>query len=210
MAIAPVVYLVDDDEAVRDAVGTFLRQAGFNVQTYESGPAFLQDVSRHDAGCILLDLSMPEMSGLEVQQELIRTQQEVPIIFLTGFGTVRDSVSALKNGAFDFLEKPCSRESLVECVRLALAQADSLRATDPGSGYTDSERHFASLTRRERQIMALIAKGMSSKQIGRLLDISPRTVDAHRGRLMMKMQVSSLAELGAVSARLMDFPEFRS
>jgi RNA polymerase sigma factor (sigma-70 family) len=194
-----VVYVVDDDEAVRDAVGTFLRQAGFHVKAYDSGKAFLSAFSPQDLGCVVLDLSMPEMDGFEVQKQLVQSAARIPVIFMTAFGTVRDSVSAIKAGAFDFLEKPCSRENLLACIQEAIREAESARLGEQIEA--EGQARFDSLSPRERQILGLIAQGLSSKQIARRLEISPRTVDAHRARLMIKMQASSMAELGVMAAR---------
>lgn len=205
MTVASVVYLVDDDAAVRDAVGAFLRQAGYNVRAYGSGKSFLAAFSPLDVGCVVLDLSMPEMDGFEVQKELAKQPGKIPIIFMTAYGTVRDSVSAIKAGAFDFLEKPCSRENLLDCIQEAVREAEAARLSERVEA--EGQARFDSLSPRERQILGLIAQGMSSKQIARQLAISPRTVDAHRARLMIKMQASSMAELGVLAARYQGIPE---
>jgi FixJ family two-component response regulator len=199
MKSGEMVYLVDDDAAVRDALGTFLRHAGYSVRAYESGEAFLAEFSADCSGCVLLDLSMPGLDGLDVQQRMLQTASRIPIIFLTAYGTVRDTVSAIKAGAFDFLEKPCAEDNLLESIREAILHSHAERAAECIA--SEAKSNYQSLSPREKEIMALIAHGKSSKQIGRLLDISPRTVDAHRARLMMKMKASSLAELGAMSAR---------
>lgn len=201
------LHLVDDDAAVRDALGTFLRHAGFNVKTYSSGEAFLTEFSLDMTGCILLDLSMPVLDGLDVQQRLQLLHSRIPIIFLTAYGTVRDTVTAIKAGAFDFLEKPCSEEILLESIHEALNHWETTQTAEHATA--EAHSNFQSLSPREREIMGLIAKGKSSKQIGRLLVISPRTVDAHRARLMMKMHASSIAELGAMFARFAE-PEASS
>jgi len=195
----PVVHIVDDDDAIRDALGMFLRQSGFNVRTYSSGEAFLAEYSPAITGCVLLDLSMPSLDGLDVQQALLKRHARIPIIFLTAYGTVRDTVSAIKAGAFDFLEKPCSEQILLETLHEAINSWDCVCQAEQASA--EAQSHYRSLSPREKEIMGLIATGKSSKQIGRLLTISPRTVDAHRARLMMKMQASSIAELGAMYAR---------
>jgi len=191
------VFLLDDDEAVRDALSVSLRHAGFRVEPYSSGPSFLNAFDGDRPGCLLLDLCMPEMDGLSVQQELIARDVRLPVVFMTAHGTIRDSVSALKAGAVDFLEKPFSRTELLECVGEALARDARMRGCLTATSTVKA--HYDRLSPREREIMALIASGKSSKQIGATLGISPRTVDAHRARLMVKMQASSLAELGAMS-----------
>jgi FixJ family two-component response regulator len=193
-----IVYLVDDEEAIREAISLLLRQSGFEVEAYESGSAFLEKFQGGSTGCLLLDLCLPDMDGLEVQRELLIRKVHLPIIFMTAHGTIRDSVSAIKAGAFDFLEKPCSAEELVECLREALIQSAFNRSLDESQ--LELTQHYERLSPREREVMALISQGQSSKQIARVLSISPRTVDAHRARLLVKMQASSLAELGAMYA----------
>ncbi len=193
-----VVYLVDDDEAVRDALTITLGQANFQVKTFASGPAFLQEYAPEEPGCLLLDLCMPDMDGLAVQRELAKRDIHIPIIFMTAYGTIRESVSAIKAGAFDFVEKPFPRDLLIERIRQAIHQ--TAHEHESYQRQCDRMARYHQLSPREREIMALIATGKSSKQIAQMLGISPRTVDAHRARLMIKMHAGSLAELGAMAA----------
>jgi RNA polymerase sigma factor (sigma-70 family) len=203
MSYGCIVFLVDDDEAVRDALDFSLQQAGFVVESYDSGERFLDAYTGSRPGCLLMDLCMPGMDGLAVQQELIKRQLRIPIIFMSGNGTIRASVSAMKAGALDFLEKPFSRPLLLERIREALDQDCRIRAsteaqTEMNVHQAEAKSHYERLSPREKQIIALLTSGKSSKQVAQLLGISPRTVDVHRARLMAKMQASSMAELGAM------------
>ena len=199
----PTVFLADDDEAVRDALSISLQEAGFAVETFASGKEFLRAYQSSRPGCLLMDLCMPDLSGLAVQEELINRDIQIPVIFMTGYGTIRDSVAAIKAGALDFLEKPFSRTLLLDRVGEAIEldrhrRGASCAQTAAKAHQADAKSHYERLSPRESEVMSLISAGNSSKQIARLLGISPRTVDAHRARLMVKMQVSSLAELGAL------------
>ncbi|MBS1213915.1 MAG: Two-component response regulator, LuxR/FixJ family, partial [Proteobacteria bacterium] len=195
----PTVFVVDDDEAVRDALCMSLTEAGLPVECFDSGEKFMAACKPDRPGCLLLDLSMPGMDGLAVQAELRRRRIDTPIVFMTAYGTIRDSVSAIKAGAFDFLEKPVSRTLLLDRIRNALTLDTQLRQTQ--EHLNQVKLRYERLSPREREIMTLIAEGVSSKRIAQRLSISPRTVDAHRARLMVKMQASSVAELGAMSAQ---------
>ncbi len=199
MTHEPTVFLVDDDEAVRDALSLSLKEAGFQVECFEGGEKFLAAYTDERPGCLLLDLCMPGMDGLTVQSELVQRKIEIPIVLMTAYGTIRDSVSAIKAGAFDFLEKPVSRPLLLDRIRNALTLDTQLRQIR--QHLSQVQARYERLSPREREIMGLIAEGVSSKKIAQMLGISPRTVDAHRARLMVKMQASSVAELGAMSAQ---------
>ncbi len=187
------VFVVDDDSAVREALTLFLESEGFRVEAYAAGRAFLDACQTERCGCAILDISMPEMDGLALQRALADRGIRIPIIFLTGQGTVPKAVRALKGGAVDFLEKPPATAELLDRVRTALAQDAARRKED--SRRMDLVQRLARLTPREQQIMTLVATGLSNKEIGRQLDISFRTVEGHRQRVAEKMQASSLAEL---------------
>lgn len=195
----PTVFVIDDDDAVRDALSVSLSSAGFRVSCHASGEEFLETYSGDRPGCLLLDLRMPGMDGLGVQRELLRRDIRLPIIFMTAYGSIRDSVLAIKTGAVDFLEKPVSAAVLMERIRQALDADAQQRAVQ--NGRAEIRARYERLSPREREIMAFIAEGKSSKQVAQLLGISPRTVDAHRARLMVKMRASSLAELGSLCAQ---------
>ena len=203
MCHEPTVFLVDDDAGVRSALTFSLQEAGWDVEPYTSGQEFLNAYVPSRPGCLLMDLCMPELDGLAVQQELIKREIQLPIIFMTGYGTVRESVAAIRAGALDFLEKPFPRAVLLERIGEAIGLDKQRRGncsaqTQAQAHQAEAKSHYESLSPRETEVMALISAGNSSKQIAKLLGISPRTVDAHRARLMVKMQVSSLAELGAL------------
>jgi two-component system, LuxR family, response regulator FixJ len=196
----PTVHIIDDDEAVRDSVRGLLEGADFACATYASATRFL-DTDNLGPGCALIDVHMPEMDGLTLLRELAARQREIAVI-MTGFGDVPLAVKAMKEGAVDFVEKPMARDALIDAVRRALAKAKQAQST------TD-EKHaaaarFARLTDREREVLALLVAGGANKIIAHKLGISPRTVEIHRGRLMEKTGVRSLAELVrlALAARI--------
>lgn len=193
MTEGQTVFVVDDDPAVRDSIAVMLDQAGFRVCPFASPREFLDVYSPRDAGCLILDLRMPEMSGLEVQQALQRLGPSLPVIFLTGYGDVPTTVRAIKGGAIDFLEKPVTPDTLVDRVRHALAEDDRQR-----SAQAEQRRvlqRYARLSPRERQVMDLVTQGLGSKEIARELGISHRTVENHRARVLEKMQAQNVADL---------------
>ena len=189
----PTVFLVDDDSAVRDALSLFLESSGLAVKTYASAYEFLKDYQTDWPGCMVLDIRMPGMSGLELQKALLRSHIDIPIIFLTGHGDVPMSVKALKSGAVDFIEKPFNDEQLLDSIHEAIIRDADLRAQK-----TQNKRvkeRYSYLTPREKEVMELVVLGKSSKEIGKDLDISHRTIDVHRARIMEKMEAKSLPEL---------------
>jgi FixJ family two-component response regulator len=192
-ASANRVFLVDDDPAVLTALGRLLRAAGFKVLGFSSAEAFLR---MHDAGipgCAVLDIALPDVNGIEIQRRLGELGCERPIIFLTGQGTIPMSVEAMKAGAVDFLTKPVSAEKLLDAVRLAL-EKDRMKRLARVERASVEER-LASLTPRERQILPLIVAGLLNKQIAAELGTAEKTIKVHRGRIMSKMGVRSVAEL---------------
>jgi len=195
-----VVYVVDDDESVRTALTRSLEKRGYSVHCFESGDTFLQSYESGHTGCLVLDVRMPGMSGLEIQEKLVEQHPSLPIIFVTGHGDIPMSVRAMKNGAFEFLEKPYSVDSLQTHIEQAIAKSAILLEQEEHA--TTINRRFDKLTARELDVMRLLVAGIannSNKEIARDLDISHRTVDDHRARIMSKMQARSLAELVEMS-----------
>ncbi|MDX1376423.1 MAG: response regulator [Burkholderiales bacterium] len=199
--MSAAVHVVDDDAAVRRGLGLLLTGAGFEVRSYASAEAFLAESGASPAGCLLLDVAMPGMSGLELQAVLAARGVRLPVIFLTGHGDIPSSVRAMKDGAVEFLEKPVAGDVLIAAVRGALA-LDAGRHADQ-TLRAAAQARYATLTEREREIMALAVAGLSNKLIARRLGISHRTIEIHRARAMRKMRAASLLEL-AREARLCD------
>jgi len=194
------VYLVDDQPAVLQALARLLKSAGFTVQAFASARAFLDSGSAAAAGCLVLDLSMPEMSGLDLQQELARRASTLPLVFLTGHGDIDSGVRAMKLGAVDFLTKPVDDRRLLDAVQQALARNASARAGD--AERDELRQRLASLTPREREVMALVAQGLLNKQVADALGMAEKTVKVHRARVMQKMQVRSVPALVRLVDRL--------
>ena len=194
----PTVFVVDDDAALREALVQLLEAAGLQVESHADGEAFLMAFQDDRPGCLLLDVAMPGMTGLEVQAELKRRGSRIPIVFLTGHGDIPMAVRAVQAGAVDFLEKPMTGGALLERVHRALAlDGEERRARTLGREVAD---RFQRLSPREREVMALVVAGSSSKEAARLLGISVRTVEAHRTHVMHKMGAANLAELVALAA----------
>lgn len=187
------VYLVDDDEAIRDSLGWLLQSRGVRCQSYASAEDFLAAWEASFVGCLLLDIRMDGMSGPELFAELLRRGCRLPVIFLTGHGDVAMAVSALKKGAFDFVEKPCNDNELVNRVIEALELDASQRANALSS--ESVKARLATLTARERQVMDLVLAGKLNKIIADTLQISMRTVEVHRSRLFEKMGVKTAVDL---------------
>jgi two-component system, LuxR family, response regulator FixJ len=188
------VYVVDDDEAVRDSLEILLETSGHRVRTFVSAGAFLEAVSALGPGCVVLDVRMPEMDGLELQEELNRRGVGLPVIVMTGHGDVPIAVRAMKAGALDFLEKPFADEALLHGVRLGLDMSRRRVGRDGGIAEEAAGR-VALLTERERQVLEKLVDGLPNKSIAYDLGISPRTVEIHRARVMEKMRAKSLSEL---------------
>jgi two-component system response regulator FixJ len=187
------VYVVDDDKGVRDALRWILRAAGFRVELYATAEHFLDAHQPRTGSCLILEVRMPGMSGFELQEELVRRREYLPIIFLTSHGDVRTAVLAMKRGAFDFLQKPCNGEVLVTAVRHALRHTvDDLARTASRVEITD---RLASLSAREYEVLACVLDGKTNKAIASTLAISVKTVECHRSRIMEKVGANSVAEL---------------
>lgn len=191
------VLIVDDDEAVRDALKMLLGTAGLHVETFVSAAAFLRDCQPGPADCLVLDIRMPGMSGLALQEELYKRRIRIPIIFLTGHADVAMAVRALKKGAFDFIEKPLDSRRLVLSVMNALrAEAEQRSPSVQQAVESDAvAERLALLSEREREVLGLVLKGKQTKMIADDLCISVKTVEFHRARIREKLGVASLAEL---------------
>lgn len=193
----PAVHVIDDDAAVRDSLATVLGSAGLSVAAYGSASAFLEDLDTAQAGCVLTDVRMPGISGLDLLRQLSERRAQFMVIVLTGAADVPMAVEALKLGALDFLEKPVDPDTLIATVRMGLRrlEADSGRSLRR----SESAERLAGLSARESEVLGGLLEGWSNKEIARHLEISPRTVEAYRANLMMKMRVESLSELVRVT-----------
>jgi len=193
----PTVFVVDDDAAVCDALGMVLRAAGMRVETFRSAAAFLKRLRPERPGCLVLDIRMPGMSGLELQDELHKRRIHLPIVFLTGHGDVSIAVHALKKGALDFIEKPHDDERLVLAVAHALrADAERRQTSRTHAGApADLAERLASLSGREREVLECVLAGLPTREISAQLCISVKTVEFHRAHIREKLGVASLAQL---------------
>jgi FixJ family two-component response regulator len=187
------VYVIDDDEAVRDALGMLIRSIGLEVVTYASAIAFLEDYDENNLGCLVLDIRMPLMSGLELQDELISRHSTLPIIFISGHGDIPMAVKAVKKGAMDFVSKPFHDQDLLDGIQRALRK--NLDIHEKNSNRKQIAKRRATLTPRETQILARMIEGLANKVMAIELEISQRTVEVHRASVMEKMQAKSLAQL---------------
>tara|TARA_R110000850_G_scaffold66052_4_gene147241 strand:- start:182 stop:808 length:627 start_codon:yes stop_codon:yes gene_type:complete len=193
MSETRLIHLVDDDEAVRHSASFMLRHAGFAVKTYSDGVAFLESAQQAALGCILLDVQMPHMDGLEVQQRLNDLGISLPVIVLTGHGDVEVAVKAMKAGAVDFVEKPYEKQTLVSALTRAF---ERLEARSHKDVLTDEAKgRIERLTPRERDVLIGLVDGFTNKMIAETLDISPRTVEIHRANLMEKLDAPSLSSV---------------
>ncbi len=194
MARAPTIFVVEDDDAIRDSLQLLLEAAGLTqVSTHGSSRSFLEVARPQPGDCLLLDVRMPDMDGLELQAELARRGVQLPVVIMTGHGDVPIAVRAMKAGAVDFIEKPFSDEVLLESVRRALALAAA--TTRRSEQASDAARRLELLTAREREVLEGMVAGQANKVIAYELGISPRTVEIHRARVMDKMRARSLSAL---------------
>jgi FixJ family two-component response regulator len=192
-ALAPRVYIVDDEEAVADSVAMLLRSVGLATKTFSDARSFLENYNPEMAGCLLLDVRMPKMGGLELQEELNRQRCTLPVIFITGHGDVPMAVEAMRAGAIDFLQKPFNDDELIRRVQKALDEDAGQRALLKQR--EEVERRWTGLTERERDVAQRISDGEANKVVAADLNISERTVEVHRARIMQKMGVRSIAQL---------------
>ena len=187
------LFVVDDDVGVRQGLRFMLRAAGYSVEAFPSARSFLEDYHPRRGGCLLLDIQMPQISGLELQQTLNVRGWRIPVIFITGHGTVLLAIAAMKAGAFDFIEKPLREDALVESIERALRWND--KAYEERLERATLQTRAASLTPREREVFELVAAGEPNKAIARHLGISFRTVELHRAHIIEKLQARSLSDL---------------
>jgi FixJ family two-component response regulator len=196
----PVVYVVDDDISVRESLEGLIQHEGWQPQTFPSAQAFFSRTPACVPSCLVLDISLPDVDGLEVQERVVADRCEMPIIFITGHADVPMTVRAMKAGATEFFTKPFRYDTLLEAIRAGIARSAAWLGREAELQMLRA-RH-TSLSPRERQVMALVVSGLLNKQIGHQLGISEITVKAHRGRVMRKMDAASLAELVTMAARL--------
>ncbi len=196
----PTVYVVDDDISVRESLEALIRAAGWQARTFSTAASFLDCEPAGGPSCLVLDVGLPDLNGLDVQARICAEGSELPIIFITGYGDVPMTVRAMKAGATEFLVKPFHEDVLLTAIDTALARS-RLALIQQAAGQGLRERR-ASLSRREREVMDLVVKGLLNKQVGGQLGISEITVKAHRGKVMEKMQAGSLADLVRMSERL--------
>jgi FixJ family two-component response regulator len=196
----PIVFVVDDDLSVREALESLLRHEGWETQTFASAEEFLSRPRASAPSCLVLDVTLPNLNGLELQKRLAADRDDMPIVFITGYGDVPMTVRAMKAGAVEFLMKPFGDDVLLSAIRQALER--SRAALDREAEVRALRDRYASLSRREQQVMALVVAGRLNKQVGFELGISEITVKAHRSRVMQKMEARSLADLVTIAARL--------
>jgi len=195
-----IVFVVDDDVSVRESLELLINNEGWQPRTFASAQEFLGSPRAVVPSCLLLDISLPGLNGLELQQRVAAERTDMPIIFITGYGDVPKTVQAMKAGAIEFLTKPFNDEVLLTAIRQALER--SRLALVQETEMQELRSHYASLTPREREVMALVVSGLLNKQVGGELGISEITVKAHRGQVMQKMKANSVADLVKMAGRL--------
>ncbi len=196
----PIVFVVDDDVSVRESLESLIRYAGWKVETFASAEEFLLRPRSLGPSCLVLDVALPQLNGLDLQKRVASERADMPIIFITGYAGVPMTVRAMKAGAVEFLTKPVDDVVMLAAIRGAIELSE--RALGKDAEIRGLQARYETLSRREREVMALITSGLMNKQVGGELSISEITVKAHRGRVMRKMNAGSFAELVTMEARL--------
>jgi len=200
----PTIFIVDDDPSVRESTELMLKSVGFNVKTFVSAQDFLKANLQEDLGCLILDVRMPGISGLDLQEKLVSAKTPLPVIFITGHGTVPMSVRAMKAGAVDFLQKPFEEQDLLDAINRAITQQRERKSKKDEADKL--QQRLKALTSREYEVFSLLVTGMANKEIAYKLGISERTVKAHRAQIMEKMNAGSLADLVRFAEKLKTHP----
>jgi len=196
----PIVFVVDDDISVRESLESLIRCEGWDTATFASAEDFLNHPRASTPSCLILDVSLPELNGLDLQKRIASDRRDMPIIFITGYGDVPMTVKAMKAGAVEFLTKPFDDEALLNAIRHSIERSHVVLRREMETGTLRDS--YASLTPREKEVLVLVVSGLSNKQVGVELGISEITVKAHRGKVMQKMQADSLPSLVKIATRL--------
>jgi FixJ family two-component response regulator len=204
----PIVFIVDDDISVRESLESLIRCEGWEAETFASAEEFLNRPRVLAPSCLILDVSLPELNGLDLQKRIASDRRDMPIIFITGYGDVPMTVKAMKAGAVEFLTKPFDDEALLSAIRHSIERSNLALRRETETGML--REYYASLTPREREVLALVVSGLPNKQVGVELGISEITVKAHRGKVMQKMQADSLPGLVKIATRLRLTPAHRA
>ena len=206
--LKPIVFVVDDDISVRESLESLIRCEGWEPETFASAEEFLDRPRALAPSCLILDVSLPDLNGLDLQKRIASDRKDMPIIFITGHGDVPMTVKAMKAGAVEFLTKPFGDEALLSAIRHSIERSHAMLRREAETGTLRD--CYESLTPREREVMVLVVSGLSNKQVGAELGISEITVKAHRGRVMQKMQADSLPGLVKIATRLRLTPAHRA
>lgn len=201
--VEATIFVVDDDISVRTALKRLIKSIGFKVETFDSAKSFLKQVTHEGPACLILDIRMPEMSGIELQKRLTYTGIGMPIIFLTGHGNIPMSVKAMKAGAVDFIEKPFDDQKLIDAINTALKEDEKIRVEQ--AQIKDIQCRVDSLTPREHEVFSFVVSGLLNKQIAFELGMSEKTVKVHRARVMRKMKAESLADLVRMAEKVSQY-----
>jgi len=199
-SVIPTVFIIDDDRGIRQSIQDLVESVGLRAESFATGEEFLRRKPTHDPSCLVLDVRLPQMSGLDFQRQLAETGVEIPIVFVTAHGDVPMSVRALKSGAVEFLTKPFRDQDLLDAIHQALQR--DLAAREQQAAIRDLQERYRALTAREREVMTLVVTGMLNKQIASEIGASEATVKIHRGHVMQKMQAGSVVDLLRMADKL--------